>query len=89
MGHRRRDARLRLGIGAQLQHQIGAQFFLRGRVLQLIAGAIDQKPDLVVALQQQRAELGRQCQLAVAALVEQGLDVVRELNDLVQAKYAG
>ena len=49
----------------------------------------DQHADLVVALQQQRAELRRQRELAFAQAVEQRLDVVREGHHRVEAEDAG
>ena len=75
--------------GLQLQDQLLAHR-PRHRILGdlRVLRAIDQRLDLVVALQQQRAQLGAQLQLAFAQPVEQGLDMVGEADHRVEAEDA-
>jgi hypothetical protein len=83
--------RVRRGVAAgrlQAHHQCGTR--LRGAVVigLRVLGGSDQCADLVIALQQQRAQLRRQCDAAFAQPVEQGLDVVGEGHDLVESEDA-
>ena len=89
--------RLGAAAGAAAPHALRSCVDQRSRALLRAASpsscgvcaAADQRADLVVALQQQRAQRGRQRELAFAQPVEQGLDVVGEGHHAVQAEDAG
>ncbi len=75
--------------GAQLHHQISTQVPLFGRIGAFIRSGIYQKLDLIVALEQQGADVRRQRQFSIAHLVEQGFHVVGEVDHPTQTKNAG